>query len=58
VSVDVLTKIIEDPRVQSSLTPQGVTKVTEFIHKTGLIKVKPGSWKELFFPEAHDLPGS
>ncbi len=58
VSVDVLTKIIEDPRVQSSLTPQGVAKVTEFIHKTGLIKVKPASWKELFFPEVHGLPGN
>jgi NitT/TauT family transport system substrate-binding protein len=58
VGVDALTAMIEDPRVQSSLTPQGVEKVTEFIHKTGLIKVKPASWKDLFFPEVHDLPGN
>jgi NitT/TauT family transport system substrate-binding protein len=58
VGVEALTKIIEDPRVQSSLTPQGVTKVTDFIYKTGMIKVKPGSWKDLFFPEVHDLPGN
>lgn len=58
VSVDALTEIIEDPRVQSSLTPQGVTKVTDFLHKTGTIKVKPASWKDMFFPEVHDLAGS
>jgi len=44
--------------VLSSLTPQGVTKVTDFIYKTGMIKAKPASWKDLFFPEVHDLPGN
>lgn len=24
----------------------------------GFIKTKPASWKALFFPEAHGLPGS
>ncbi len=58
VSLDEMAKIVEDPKVISSLTPQGVEKITTFIHKTGLIKVKPSSWKELFFPEIHDLPGN
>jgi hypothetical protein len=26
--------------------------------KIGSIKGRPGSWKDLFFPEAHKLPGS
>jgi NitT/TauT family transport system substrate-binding protein len=28
------------------------------MNKTGAIKVKPASWKDLFFPNAHALPGS
>lgn len=58
ISIDALVDILNDPRVQSSITPQGVGQVTEFIHKTGLIKVKPASWKDLFFPEVHELPGN
>jgi len=33
-------------------------KVTDFMHETGTIKVKPASWKDLFFDNAHSLPGS
>ena len=58
VNVDAMTKIIEDPMVQSSITPRGVMKVVDFLYKTGTIKVKPANWKDLFFPEVHDLPGS
>jgi NitT/TauT family transport system substrate-binding protein len=30
----------------------------EFLHKIGRLKNKPASWKDLFFPEIHDLKGS
>jgi NitT/TauT family transport system substrate-binding protein len=38
--------------------PSNVGKMVEFMHRVGLIKTKPASWKDLFFPEAHGLPGS
>jgi len=28
------------------------------MYKIGSIKVKPASWKDMFFPEIHNLPGS
>jgi hypothetical protein len=28
------------------------------MHRVGRIKHQPSSWKELFFPEAQNLPGS
>jgi NitT/TauT family transport system substrate-binding protein len=28
------------------------------MHAVGSIKIKPASWKDLFFPEVHGLPGS
>jgi NitT/TauT family transport system substrate-binding protein len=28
------------------------------MHTVGSIKAKPSTWKDLFFPEVHQLPGS
>ena len=58
VSVDELTDILRDPQFISSMTPMGVTKFVDFAYKTGTIKKKPDSWKDLFFPEGQALPGS
>ena len=58
VSVDELTEILKDPQVISSMTPMGVTKFVDFAFRTGTIKKKPESWKDMFFPEAQALPGN
>lgn len=57
-SVDDILKIINDPQIEYSLVPKNIMKMVDFMHKTGGIKVKPGSWKDLFFANMHDLPGS
>lgn len=51
-------KILDDPLVKFTTTPNNTTKYSDFLHKIGSIKVKAGSWKEMFFPEVHNLPGS
>jgi NitT/TauT family transport system substrate-binding protein len=33
-------------------------KYVNFMYKVGSIKVKPDSWKDMFFPNAHGLSGS
>jgi NitT/TauT family transport system substrate-binding protein len=33
-------------------------KYVNFMNKVGSIKVKPESWTDLFFPNAHTLRGS
>lgn len=53
-----VAKIISKPGVKYALEPVGVMKVAEFLQKTGLLKKVPSSWKDLFFPEVHDKPGS
>jgi hypothetical protein len=35
-----------------------VGKMISFLHGIGSLKNNPVSWKELFFEEAHGLPGS
>jgi NitT/TauT family transport system substrate-binding protein len=33
-------------------------KFATFMHSVGSLKAVPKSWKDLFFPEVHDLSGS
>ena len=49
---------MNDPQVEYSLMPKNIMKMVDFMHKSGTIKVAPASWKELFFPNMHGLPGS
>jgi NitT/TauT family transport system substrate-binding protein len=56
-SVDDIFAMINAPDYAFTLTPQKVYKTAEFMNKIGSIKSKPASWKDLFFPEIHDLPG-
>jgi NitT/TauT family transport system substrate-binding protein len=58
VSVDELVEILRDPQVISSMAPLGVMKFVDFAYRTGTIKKKPETWKDMFFPEAHGLPGN
>ncbi len=50
--------MLEDPLIEYTLTPKSMMKYVDFMHRTGALKVKPESWKDMFFPSAHTLPGS
>ena len=58
VAVEDLTDMIGDPDLAYRTAPSGLMRLAEFMHRLGRLKRKPGSWKDLFFPEARDLPGS
>jgi NitT/TauT family transport system substrate-binding protein len=55
-SVDELVEMMSD--IEYTQVPQNSMKLASFMYRTGSIKVAPKSWKDLFFPEAHGLPGS
>ncbi|HEU4853127.1 MAG TPA: ABC transporter substrate-binding protein [Telluria sp.] len=57
-SVEDILKMLNDPNVKYTTTPQNVLKYVDFMQKIGSIKAKPESWKDLFFPNVHPLPGS
>lgn len=50
--------LLNDPEIQFKLTPERVEVFAKFLHKIGALKRKPESWKELFFDEVSELPGS
>lgn len=57
-SVDAMVKMITDPLIRFTTTPSSIYPTAQFMHKVGRIKNMPASWKDLFFPDVHGLPGS
>jgi NitT/TauT family transport system substrate-binding protein len=57
-SVAEILAMLNDPAIVYTTTPQNMMKYVNFMAKVGSIKVKPDSWKDLFFPNVHGLPGS
>ena len=55
---DLVYKVIAGPQVKWTLTPEHTMKYASFMAEVGSIKQAPKDWKDLFFPEIHDLPGS
>jgi NitT/TauT family transport system substrate-binding protein len=51
-------RILSDPNLRFTVAPENTMKFAEFMHTIGTVKQKPESWKDLFFPEIHDLSGS
>jgi NitT/TauT family transport system substrate-binding protein len=56
-SVEDVEKQLTDPDFMFDLAPKKLIKLTDFMNAAGVIKGKPTSWKEMFFPEVHDLSG-
>jgi NitT/TauT family transport system substrate-binding protein len=57
-SLDDIVRMLNDPAIVYTTTPNNVMKYVDFMYKVGSIKVKPASWKEMFFSSAHKLSGS
>jgi sulfonate transport system substrate-binding protein len=56
-SADDIYAMINDKDYAFTLSPEKVFKTAVFMARVGSIKDKPVDWKDLFFPEIHDLPG-
>ena len=57
-SVDKLLAIMSDPQIRYRLAPERIVPFQQFMHQVGTLKNRAESWKELFFPDIHDLEGS
>lgn len=53
-----ILKQLEDPNIQFTTRATNVKKYSDFMHDIGLVKTRANSWKDLYFPEIHDQPGS
>ena len=57
-SPEEVLELISNPDFEFTTTPKNMMKIVSFMAEAGHIKGKPQSWKDLFFPEVHNLPGS
>ena len=57
-SADQVLAIMKSPGIKYTTTPTGLMKLASFMHKEGLIKKLPSSWKEYAFEQLHSLPGN
>jgi len=57
-SEDELFKLFSSPDMEYTRTPKQLMKIVSFMHSVGVVRAKPDVWKDMFFPEAHGLPGS
>ena len=53
-----IQKQIEDPNLVFTATPRNIQKYADFMFDVGSIKTKAASWKDIYFPEIHHLPGN
>jgi len=56
--LDKVTAVISGPQVRWTMTPEHTMNFAAFMASVGSIKEAPKSWKDMFFPEVHDLDGS
>ncbi len=57
-SIESLMQMMNDPKIVFTLEPHRMMTTADFMHRIGRIKVKPSSWKDLFFENVHSLKGS
>ncbi|HET7098195.1 MAG TPA: ABC transporter substrate-binding protein [Casimicrobiaceae bacterium] len=50
--------MLNDPQIRYTTVPLNVMAYASFMTKIGMIKVKPDSWKDIFFPNLHGVAGS
>ncbi|MGL4286209.1 MAG: ABC transporter substrate-binding protein [Phreatobacter sp.] len=55
---DLLQLLAQPGMMEWNLEPQGTMKFARHLHKVGTLKTLPASWRDYYFPVAHDLAGS
>ena len=55
---DFLAGLIRLPENEWTMVPKKIMAYAEFMNRVGVLQVKPSSWKDVFFPDTHGLPGS
>lgn len=57
-SEEEIVAAVSRPDTKFGTTPEAIMKYANFMSDTGLIKIKPETWKDVFFPEIHEAAGN
>jgi NitT/TauT family transport system substrate-binding protein len=53
-----ILRIINDPELRFTMVPEGIMIYANFMHRVGLLKARPQTWKDVFVSELHGLAGN
>jgi NitT/TauT family transport system substrate-binding protein len=53
-----IEKLIRLPENEWTMVPKKIMDYAEFMSRIGMLSPKPASWRDMFFPDTHKLPGS
>jgi NitT/TauT family transport system substrate-binding protein len=53
-----ILRVLDDPDLRFTVTPQGVMTCADFMRRVGLIKQEPTSWRDVFVSDLHALDGN
>ena len=56
--IEDLMDVLNDPDIRFTTSPENVMKYANFMADVGSIKLRPGTWQEMFFPNIHGVPGN
>ena len=57
-SAEDAAEIIQRPENEWTRTPKKIMDFAVFMHATGVLTQRPDTWRDVFFPGAHNLDGS
>jgi NitT/TauT family transport system substrate-binding protein len=58
ITIDDVLVGLTDPETKFGMTPERTMALAHFLHNSGVLKVKMETWKDFFFADIHDRPGS
>jgi NitT/TauT family transport system substrate-binding protein len=53
-----IQRMVEDPDISFTTTPNNTMKFAEFMHEIGVLNTLPESWQDYYFEDIHDASGS
>jgi len=56
--IEEILEMMNDPEIEFTTRPLNLSPMVDFMHKTGQIRAKPASWRDLTFPNLHQHTGS
>jgi NitT/TauT family transport system substrate-binding protein len=55
---DFIGRMMATPDIKHTIVPQNTIKYAHFMHKVGMLRNKPESFRDYYFPDVHGVEGS
>jgi NitT/TauT family transport system substrate-binding protein len=57
-SAEYIEKLIRLPENEWTMVPKKVMSYAEYMGRVGMLRSRAATWRDIFFEDAHGLPGS